>query len=157
VGVQYRADGKNVGEVWDGHGGMPPGDSQSEVTAQGKTDDDAGPAVGEVRDEMGGSEYLVNQGAVKKAFVQMMAVSVVPQVEAENVKISLEEVPPRVPDVGGLRASFPPVKKKHEASRFPSEPARQITPESDTVSRVDDLFRGTVGHRVFAHGPDPEA
>ena len=102
-------------------------------------------------------EYLVDQGTVKKAFIQVMAVSVVPQVEAEDVKTSLEEVSPRVPDVCGVRASFPPVKEEHEAPGFPPELARQITQESDTVPRVDDHLRRTVGHRVLARGPDPEA
>jgi hypothetical protein len=72
---------------------------------------------------MGGIENFVDQRAVKKAFVQVMAVSVVPQIEAENIKTFLEEVSPRVTDVGGIRASFPPVKEKHEAPGFPPVPA----------------------------------
>ena len=45
MGVQDRADGENVSEVRDGHGGVPQCNSQSEVATKGKTDDKAGSAV----------------------------------------------------------------------------------------------------------------
>jgi hypothetical protein len=72
---------------------------------------------------MGGVEDLIDQGAVEEAFVQVVAVAVVPQVQAENIETLLEEVSPGVTDVGGFGASFPAVQKEYKARRCPADPA----------------------------------
>ena len=127
--------------------------AESEVAAQGKTDHKEGPIAGKLRGVANCRDRFFYQGPVEEPFVQVVTFSVIPQVEPEDITSPLEEVLPRVKDIGGIRASFPSMDNQDQCLSSSIGTAGVVPEQPNAIASVDDHLIGVVDHLVSAQCP----
>lgn len=153
IGIQSRTDAEDFLQIGYRGNGLPEGDTESEVTAKGKSYKIAWSCRQETGDILHRMVGLFDQGAVKESPVQVMTFPMVPQVESKDV------VPPPVKktsgreDISGIGASFPAMQKNDQPFRLLHMLSGMITQQTHTRSGINDYLLRDIGHLVFS--PDP--
>jgi len=116
-----------------------------------------GPTVCFGGDALDGREDLLDPGAVKDPFVEVMARAVIPQVEAEDVIPAAEKAPARREHVRGSGTALPAVKQDDEAAAAADRLDRAVTQEPHPAACIDENGLGAFAKGVFPPRAEPEA
>jgi hypothetical protein len=157
AGVQKGAYGDHVPQIPDRILAVPQGHPQGKITAQGKPHNKKGKVFVSIGNILNGAVGLLNKGAVKESFIQVVAVAVVAEIQAENIIPSPVKKSPGCQDICGPGTPLPPMEKENQAAGRTPPLARIKTKQADAVSRIDDNLAGLQIQLFLSQGADFQA
>jgi len=137
AGIQKGAYGDHVPEIPDRILAVPHGHPQGKITSQGKPYNKKGKVSARIGDILNGPMGFLNKGAVKESFIQVVAVAMVAEIQAENIIPLPVQKSSRFQDISGPGTTLPTMQKENNAAGRTCLLACVKTEQADAVSRID--------------------